>query len=196
MDFILRYRGPIHANGNQKEKHSIRKVIHGQLAELCTQEFLFKDAQKVDLPQATLRSGNFEVPRPLKNMFYIFPLCGFQFVHIINRPHQLACSLDILMLRREKAGVLSGGDIDNRLKTLFDALRMPHQESELSGVDTPSKEKRVYCLLEDDALITKVSLNTKQLLEPLSMGESNSTVELLMQVYVQSMHPMIGNIGF
>jgi len=198
MDFVLRYRGPLHANGNTRERHSIRQAIHRQLAELCAQEPLLHAAQEADLPEGNLRSRQVEVPRPLKTMFYTISLCGFQFVPIINRPHELACSLDILMLRREKPGAIisHGGDLDNRLKTLFDALRMPHHESELGGIESPAEKERVYCLLEDDALITKVSVNTQQLLEPLSSGESNSTVELLMHVIVQKTYPMFGNIGF
>jgi hypothetical protein len=199
MDFILRYRGPIHANGNTKEKHTIRQAIHRQLTELCTQEPLFHSAQNPDLPEGRLESQQFKVPRPLKKGgFYTFSLRGFQFVPIINKPHELACSLEILMLRREKPGAIisHGGDIDNRLKTLFDALRMPHHESELLGVDCPATEERMYCLLEDDCLITKVAVNTQQLLEPLSREESSSTVELLMHVFIQSTYPMWGNVGF
>jgi len=198
MDFVLRYRGPIHANGDPKEKHSIRKVIHKQLKILCAQEPLLKDAQKENLPQGTLHSREVKVPRPLKSMFYTVSLCGYQFVPIINRPHELACALEILMLRREKPGAIisHGGDLDNRLKTLFDALRMPHHKSELSGVKIPSKEERMYCLLEDDSLITRVSVNTQQLLEPSSKETSKSIVELLIHVFIESMYPMRGNIGF
>lgn len=198
MDFVLRYRGPLHPNGDSKEKHSIRLMIHEQLVKLCAQEPLLRDAQKENLPQGTLRSSEAEVPRPLKNMFYVVPLFGFKFIPIINRAHELACALDILMLRPEKPGAIisHGGDLDNRLKTLFDALRMPHHKSELAGVKKPKKQERVYCLLEDDSLITKFSVNTKQLLEPIISEESPSTVELLLHVVVQSTYPMIGNIGF
>jgi hypothetical protein len=38
-----------------------------------------------------------------------------------------SCSIDILFLHRDAPGriVRSGGDIDNRIKVLFDALRVP-----------------------------------------------------------------------
>lgn len=198
MDFVLRYRGPLHANGDTRERHEIRQIIHRQLFELCAQEPLLHAAQEPNLPQGVLRSGQVEVPRPLKNMFYFVPLYGFEFVPIINRPHELARSIDILMLRREKPGgiISHGGDLDNRLKTLFDALRMPHNESELGRVARPENNPRMYCLLEDDSLITRFAVNTHQLLEPLSSEEDPSTVELLMHVVVQSTYPMIGNIAF
>src|SRR6266849_6098917 len=52
---------------------------------------------------------------------------GKQFVPLVRQSLALACSLDILFLRREEPGslILQGGDIDNRIKTLFDALKMP-----------------------------------------------------------------------
>ena len=64
----------------------------------------------------------------------------------------------------------------------------------MSPPDEP--EQRLYCLLEDDSMITRVSVNTKQLLEPLENYEDPSTVELLIHVVVQSTYPMIANIGW
>ena len=73
---------------------------------------------------------------------------------------------------------------------------MPHDKTELSGVTPDEPEQRLYCLLEDDSLITRVSVNTQQLLEPLENNEDPSTVELLIHVIVQSTYPMIANIGW
>ncbi len=104
----------------------------------------------------------------------------------------------MLFLRSEKPGdiIRNGGDLDNRLKTLFDALRMPLDETELKGICPSKPNERVYCLLEDDSLITKVSVSTHQLLEPVEEGEEESDIELIMHVTVQSTYPMIGNLGF
>ena len=60
--------------------------------------------------------------------------------------------------------------------------------------DTPNQ--RIYCLLEDDALITRVSVSTQQLFEPIGKDESKSTVELLIHVWVESTYPMWANLGF
>jgi hypothetical protein len=171
MDFMLRYRGPLSANGSVKQKHAIRKALHHQLERLCQQEPLLFDALLPELPQAVVKGGHLEVPRPLQKMYFVAPLEGFHFVPLIHRPHELACGLDILFLRREKPGdiVRHGGDLDNRLKTLFDALRMPHGSSEILGITPAADNERVYCLLEDDALVTRVSVSTKQLFEPLEV---------------------------
>jgi hypothetical protein len=39
----------------------------------------------------------------------------------------------------------------------------------------------MYCLLQDDSLITRVSVATHQLLEPLASGEDAASVDLVMQ---------------
>ena len=58
------------------------------------------------------------------------------------------------------------GDIDNRLKTLFDSLRVPQHETEAGQAGGHDFEGPVYCLLEDDSLIEKVSLESERWLEP------------------------------
>lgn len=198
MDFVLRYRGPLPANGSIKGKQQIRKAIHTQLIQLCNLEKMLEQAKSESLPEGVLKGREVQVPRPLTAMYFFVALGGFRFVPIINRPHELSCALDILFLRRERPGsiIQYGGDLDNRLKTLFDALRMPHEASELTGITPDVADERVYCLLEDDALITRVSVSTQQLLEPLVDGEHSSSVELLIHVTVQSTYPMFANLGF
>ena len=58
--------------------------------------------------------------------------------------------------------VVSGGDIDNRLKTMFDALRIPHNENEIPRDDDFDYNKGMYCLLEDDKLINKLDIQVFQ----------------------------------
>ena len=65
-----------------------------------------------------------------------FAQFGFRWSPLIDERYGLACALDILFLRRDEPGnvIKSGGDIDNRLKVLFDALRTPANQSEIAGV--------------------------------------------------------------
>lgn len=197
MDFVLRYRGPLPSNGGPRDKHRIRAAVDPQLQTLCAQTPQLHEAQSATLPEGVLRGSEVEVPRPLQALFFVVPLGGFRFVPIIHRPHELACSLDVIFLRREKPGsIVHGGDLDNRLKTLFDSLRMPHDPSELAGVTPGTADQRMYCLLQDDSLITRVSVATHQLLEPPGPGEDAASVDLVMHVVVQSMYPMWANLGF
>ena len=54
-------------------------------------------------------------------------------------------------------------DIDNRVKTLLDGLRCPQNDHEV-GENTPRDIGPIYTLLDDDHLITKLSVNTSHLL--------------------------------
>src|SRR5438552_1001003 len=84
--------------------------------------------------------------------------------------HHLAAELGVLFLRQQARGQLigEGGDIDNRLMTLFDALRMPSKsEVQTLGVATAtaSDDAPLHCLLRDDALIHRVNVETDRLLK-------------------------------
>jgi hypothetical protein len=78
--------------------------------------------------------------------------------------------LSVALLWPEAPGGLlaTGGDIDNRLKTLFDALSMPQQSNSLPKDAAPQEDEIPYffCLLENDNLVTSIAVQTSQLLEP------------------------------
>jgi hypothetical protein len=77
----------------------------------------------------------------------------------------LKCGFKILFLRKEEAGrVYQGGDLDNRLKTLFDALSVPQIDQIPQNERGNSIGDPIHCLLEDDGLITAVSVETHRLL--------------------------------
>ena len=59
------------------------------------------------------------------------------------------------------AVIREGGDLDNQLKTLFDALRQPHDLGELPArTATPDKdEEPFFCLLQDDQLVSRVDVS-------------------------------------
>jgi hypothetical protein len=97
------------------------------------------------------------------------------------------------MLRPEPPGAIitQAGDIDNRLKTLFDALRYPKKMDELPKGATPDEsEKPFFCLLEDDILITGVSVRTDVLLEP---DAATHKVQLHIQVETKATQSRVGN---
>lgn len=67
-------------------------------------------------------------------------------------------SLSIVMLRPGvPGGLVRDGDIDNRLKTLFDALHPPQ------AAPKSHTEGSMFCLLEDDSQIESVSVQTRRL---------------------------------
>ena len=93
----------------------------------------------------------------------------------------LIARLEITFLRPEEPGCLitKGGDIDNRLKTLFDALRIPNEANELPSRVTPQDDEMpiFYCLLESDSLVTSVSVATDRLL--VQTGESDEVLLII-----------------
>jgi hypothetical protein len=108
----------------------------------------------------------------------------------------LKCSLDVLFLRPEIAGKLfEGGDIDNRLKTLFDALRLPKNGEGMGPVSKDTDEGPIYCLLEDDSLITEVRIVTDQLLF-LPRKEETSPNDAFLVIDVKLETPSHGEWAF
>jgi hypothetical protein len=73
--------------------------------------------------------------------------------------------MDVVLLRPERGRfILKNGDIDNKLKTLFDALRMPGNESETGQAVPDGDDDPLFVLLEDDGLVSEVKVTTDQLL--------------------------------
>src|SRR5215218_4838654 len=78
---------------------------------------------------------------------------------LVCKPLHLLAEIGILMLRSELPGGHRNewGDIDSRLKTLFDALRVPGVPQEIASNTRPSSANEPhFILLEDDALITRI----------------------------------------
>jgi hypothetical protein len=111
----------------------------------------------------------------------------FSCLSIVREDLNLACDLDILFLRREAPGSLisSGGDIDNRLKVLFDALRVPQDDNEVRGIE-PGEDVILACLTEDDKLITGFRVTTDTLLEPPPSEAEQNHVQLVINVEVKA----------
>jgi hypothetical protein len=90
---------------------------------------------------------------------------GFRFWPLVTEEYCVRCALDILFLRPEEPGMLiRSGDIDARIKTIFDALRMPKNLDETGGMGPQEDENPFFCLLEDDKLISEIKVDTDNLL--------------------------------
>jgi hypothetical protein len=109
---------------------------------------------------------------------------------LIRRGLALLCKIDVLFLREGNPGnlVSPGGDIDNRMKVLFDGLSMPQPND--NGRD-PSETDPIYTLLESDSLIEECSIRTSRLL---TLQDDPSHVRLVMDVTVRASMTTIDNI--
>ncbi|MBL4864196.1 MAG: hypothetical protein JKY63_04805 [Rhodobiaceae bacterium] len=122
---------------------------------------------------------------------------GYRFVPLVTKDNALKCHLDILFLRPDEPGhVLKSGDIDNRLKTLVDGLRLPQSETEMTGIPKPAdNENPFYCLLEDDSLISGISVETDMLLDEDARDDANK-VRLVIAVEIKPYHVTMNNLSF
>lgn len=157
MRVVLHYRGPLKANAGPTHKHELRRHFHLQLQRLWTQK-----------PLAELRGALDPVKDPVQYHF-IRPMPPYTFAPLITEEVNAVAELQITLLRPEAPGglITQGGDVDNRLKTLFDALSMPPHLSALPAGATPASDETPYfCLLESDSLIISIAVKTEQLLEP------------------------------
>lgn len=158
MRLTLHYRGPLKANGTPQHKHGLRRHFHLQLKTLWSQAPL---SECPDLLKPRPREKEYSLLRNLP---------PFVFVPLVAAEMNVIAEVSIVLLRPEAPGGLlaQGGDIDNRLKTLFDALSMPQQANSLPRGVEPTEDEQPYffCLLENDNLVTSVAVRTEQLLEP------------------------------
>jgi len=182
MHFTLIYTGDLKANARPDDKHELRKTFHSQLKVLWQQEPLVEHKQWYDNSNPTTKINLNRKVGP------------FKFIPLVSPALHLVCKLTIFMLRPEPPGALitQGGDIDNRLKTLFDALRMPKNEGELPKETTvAADEDPFFCLLEDDNLITEVSVKTDRLLTS-SNDASKVHLDILVETRPTKMMTKIG----
>jgi hypothetical protein len=76
------------------------------------------------------------------------------------------------------------GDLDNRIKTLIDGLRMPRQVSEMGGVVPGDGQDPMFCLLEDDKVVYEFNVKADQLLAGPLQGQSERDVVAIIGVHI------------
>lgn len=185
MEFRLFYRGPLKSNGGPADKQAVRRQFHPQLKKLWSQEPLL--GCEVYLNEKSDR------------VHLVYSLSNFNFACLVSERHKTYAELDILFLRSQPSGeiIKTGGDIDNRLKTLFDGLRRPIDSNEIVSGDAPQPdESPFHCLLSDDALITKVNITTDQLLDAPAIHSRTDDVVLVIHVAIKSRYSTWDSMGF
>jgi hypothetical protein len=164
MEFRLIYEGPLRGQGAKSaHKWDIRRALHPQLQRL------WQTRPLVDAAPTLLAH-----PAKPKAVSLIVEKGGRLFAPLVTQRLNLYAEVSVLLFRQQPRGTLitDGGDIDNRLKTLLDGLRVPHGslEGQLEDANAPDPAP-FFCLLEDDSLVTKVSVESEQLLRPAAADE-------------------------
>jgi hypothetical protein len=188
MKFTLIFDGDLPASANKSkpiEASRIRNEFHHQLADLWDSHVVFRQLARtgrtIPNPHSGYLIGQKPIYSPAKLPEYDYsipPLMEGQtdfcapidvpkvgkFVPIIRHSLYLACAVDVLFLRHEEPFNLmrQGGDLDGRIKTLFDALKMPDPKNKYVGLDPTADPLCV--VLEDDSLISDISVKSGRLL--------------------------------
>jgi hypothetical protein len=180
LEFRLLYEGELLPSGNQSrpsEKHAIRRSFHPQLRRLWSAD--------ENLRELAMRrcGGDDGDPRPVNQRpqpitdaerFHFgiegtgkkWAKASYDLVPLVTEEMALQCSLEVLLLRLDidRRYIFQRGDIDGQIKTLFDSLRLPTSPDETGNVGPQADETPLFCLLEDDRLITEVRVTTDRLL--------------------------------
>lgn len=220
VKFTLTYDGSLPASANKpknEDKWRIRKAFAPQLRDLWTSHPALRQIE-LDGRYFPMRGGaqlkqtHHQHPGPIfpdeaimqeraaAEDSGVIDLCapiekhGAWFRPLVRDSFALHCGLKVIFLRKEPPGkVYQGGDLDGRIKTLLDALTMPqHKEQVLEKTSTEFAP--IYCLMEDDSLVSGVSVESERLLT--DQDHAKDYVKLIIEVDVRVRQAMIYNQSF
>jgi hypothetical protein len=219
MKFRLTYEGELRptqrdAIANQSDplashKHQIRRTFHKQLRTLWRENRFLSDYRRMPVTSGDSRpihasGAHWADPddKKISLLEYVssqYTFGGYKFAPLVCDEFSLLCSIDILFLRRDIPGsAIQVGDIDNRVKTVIDALSKPANMHELRGNETPlPDEEPFFCLLENDKLISGFSVETDMLLdEPLAGEADKRKAKIFITVEIRPYHATFFNLSF
>src|SRR3954469_15080411 len=183
MRFRLTYKGRLKGQKRDRQHvQDLRSHFHKQLQLLWAQE-----------PLSGYRDW-LEANREPLYYSVIEDIGGFQFAPLVSSRVDLISELDILLLRPAPPGAIlrDGGDLDNRIKTLVDGLRLP-TKTELPPNWRPEPDQLpFFCLLQDEKLVSGFSVVTDRLLEP-DLHEQEALI--IVHVRVTAIKVTMGNSG-
>jgi hypothetical protein len=186
MEFRLLFEGQVkpRQRATLADIHDIRKQLHPQIKKLWEHPPLDECRKMLRLPTS---NGDYAVCEERGSKIY---------APLVTKRTDLLGELDIIFLRQQAKGQLisEGGDIDNRLKTLLDALRVPSlAEVQTLGATTAIDDDPLYCLFQDDSLITRLNIETDRLLRP---TQNDHELVSLIKVLVRPSRLTVGNSSF
>jgi hypothetical protein len=195
MEFRLTYEGRL-ASGSSasgQHKHDIRRAFHPQLKRLWKSHPNLKDRRAWRVGDHADAVGTSTPSSREEELALDFNKGPFRFVPLVLSELRLLCHVDVLFLRPGIPGqVLHGGDIDNRMKTLMDALSIPQREVGVPAED----EDPFYVLLQDDRLVTRLSVETDTLLQPTGPDAGDQDARLIVTVRLTPYSRVMATFGF
>ena len=137
MVFTLTYEGPLPPRRKAvgSIKADLRRTFHPQLKERFAVSITDKTPPRMEID-------------------------GHQFIGIAHRRSKLAAVIEVLLLTPPALG--KPGDPDNRVKTLIDGLTVPQNAQQVDrSHDSTDPDDPTLCLLQDDALARRVTIDSR-----------------------------------
>lgn len=178
MEFRLIFKGQLPGNGrNAAHKHPIRFQLQGQVQTLWKHRPF---QALLDLKNHDEREGAVAKRLNIERL-------GIQWRPLISNQYKMTADLNILLLEPflYEGKKVNRADIDNKIKTLVDGLRIPDKRVKLP----PDIRQRYceaqpfHCLLEDDSLISNFSVSTDRLLDPAAEGSTLAIINVKARSY-------------
>jgi len=185
MEFRLLYQGPLLGSDKEKtrapHKHMIRRSFHPQLRRLWKTKYGLRTmaeqigfqhlndliqitGRPIDIADGEQRSNQLR-EAAFSHLANKWERARYGFIPLVTPDLSLSCSIDMLMLRPEETRmVMNAGDLDARVKTVFDALRIPDNLEEAGGQGPQDDETPFFCLLSDDKLVSEIRVRADELL--------------------------------
>lgn len=181
MRFTLVYQGDLPPKAGAAEKWRIRRFLEPQMRRLWGTPPL-KELDRYQDPD--YQPGDCYVGRTVGEI---------EFVPLISPKLDLRAELDVLFLSGSLPGgvIESRGDIDNRLKTLFDALSIPTHQQMLPTFDREA-DGRVFCLLDDDRFVTRIDVSNDRWL---SVEPTSRDCTVIIRVQPKAFRVTTANLG-
>lgn len=208
MEFTLRHSGVIRSY-TKAHVHEIRKVFEGQLADLWSRDLRLKSVDPANI-RSFVRSTRFRcdvrqqekgetVGTQPESIHGYHEVRGIRFVPLVTCWRYLRAEVSIRLHRYEgdlhTGGVLyHSGDLDNKCKVLLDALRMPMGSRDLPA--TAAHDRPVFfCVLEDDRLVSKITLEVRNRLGPRPERRKMTTLDVDIDIRIVPIHT-VGSINY
>jgi hypothetical protein len=187
MEFRLVYWGEHmkaagRANTRAWEKRQLRMYFHDQLKKLWETHPVLKFYSQEYHVSNLGAWGYSTVRHPMTDTKHIARRWE-GFVPVVTEDFGMICELDILFLAPDakifKTGA-GGGDLDNRLKTLLDALGIPPRGEGGQEIGQKSGEppypNPTFVLYSNDSLLTSIKVTVDELLTPVSSDPAEACV--------------------
>ncbi|KQZ16413.1 hypothetical protein ASD50_11270 [Mesorhizobium sp. Root552] len=196
VEFYLNYRGPLRATQRDPKEGSNIKAAHWQLKHAMRKGFHRQLKQQWSVTPFLQDSANTQKPYQVDLLAKEFQLPPWRFVPLVTGRLQLVTGIDILLQRLDNASSsVWSGDIDNRIKTIIDALEVPRSNDGYAELTPDSHEDPFFCLLENDRYLNHVAVETANLLDAPD-GADMSYADVRIKVRIRPDNLIWDNIGF